>query len=176
MATPIQREAILQKHVKQFVRDAVDAAHELFAFDRGKASGRFTHLAQAGRGVRKGTPDTQLCVMGFPPIWAELKAPGEKLRDDAQEDIGRRLIAIGHEWFWTNSVDGYRQEIARRGVPLRANAALLAAHHDASVAGVILTAERKRGDAPKPYTKPRAAKPSAALVKRMNALRGRIQF
>lgn len=171
---PIAREHILQKHVRAFARDAIDAPHELFAFDRAKAAGKFSHLVQKSRGVRAGTPDTLLRVAGIAPIWVELKAPGNS-PDPAQRDIGQRLQAVGDVWFWASSVEGYRAGLVAAGVPLRPNAELLAQHHDASVAGVIETAEQKRGKAPKTW-KPRAEKPTNGQLKRVAALRSKVMF
>lgn len=145
----IEREHILQKHVRLFVRDAIDGA-EFFAFDRSAARGKFTHMREQGRGVRKGTPDTLLRVRGVVPVWCELKAPGNK-PDPAQIEIGRRLQAVGDVWFWATTVEQYREGLASAGVPMRANAAVVAQHHDACVSGVIGKAEQARGKAPKSY-------------------------
>lgn len=151
----INREHILQKHVKTFARDAIEARHEFMAFDRAKAAGKFSHMVQKARGVRKGTPDTLLLVDGIPPIWCELKAPGNK-PDADQTALGDALMAVGCYWSWITSVDAYRLWLAACGVPLRANAEYIAAIHDGQVASVIARAEAA---APKKPGAPRKAGP-----------------
>jgi hypothetical protein len=175
-AKRIEREHILQRHLREFVRDAV-LDGEFFAFDRSKPAGRFTHLRERARGVRKGTPDTLLCLADRMPIWCELKAPGEE-PSGAQNDVGADLQRLGHVWFWTTTVTAYHAELVRLSVPMRANAALLAAHHDACVEGVIATAERKRGAVPKAPRRSRAPakKPSASYIRRMEGIRSKFPF
>ena len=157
MTRPIAREGILQRHVKLFVRDGVTAPHEFFAFDRAKAAGKFSHMREAGRGVRKGTPDTLLLVLGHPPLFVELKAPGGKL-DAAQLAVGEALRAVGCRWEWCTTVLSYRAILAEMGVPMAGNATVQAMHHDGAVASLIAEAELKRGDTPKSYA-PKKAKP-----------------
>lgn len=159
MTKPIPREGILQRHVKLFVRGAVTAPHEFFAFDRAKAAGKFSHMQEAGRGVRKGTPDTLLLVLDYPPLWVELKAPGGK-PDAAQLEVGQALRAVGCRWEWCTTVLSYCAILAEMGVPMAINAKVQALHHDGAVTSLIAQAEAKRGDVPRSYTPPKAkAKP-----------------
>lgn len=160
----VDREHCLQKHIKLFVSDAVDCPHEFFAFDRSKKASQFTHMREKARGMRKGTPDTLLEAKGIIPIWCELKAPGNK-PDADQNEMGRRLLAIGRFWTWATSVEQYRQYLAGCGVPLRRNAVLIAADHDARVAGEIMRAEAKVGKPRAVVRKPRA---SQSAIKRWN--------
>lgn len=145
----IFKEHILQRHIKTFVRDAVDAPHQFLAIDRGKASGRFTHLRQRAAGAVKGTPDT-LLIVGAIRAWCECKAPG-KHPDEAQEAMGATLHALGDHWTWQTTVTGYCEWLQSLGVPLRHNAYFQAMHHDAAIAGVIARAEAKQA-APKAKT------------------------
>lgn len=174
MSRPIDREHILQKALVKWVREAVSEPHEFLAFDRSKAAGQFSHLREKARGVRAGTPDTLLLTARLPPVWAELKA-GTNKASEQQEDMGNRLVAMGGHWACLSSVEAYRAWIFGLGVELRANAGLLAMHADASVLSVIARAEEKRGKSPRSY-KPAVAKPSAARLRKVNAVREKVLF
>jgi hypothetical protein len=156
----IHKEWILQKHIKLFVRDAVDAPHEFFAFDRGKAAGAWSHMIERARGVRKATPDTLLRVLGFMPIWYELKWPPNK-PDEDQRLMGERLAAVGDTWGWGVSVIAYWQFISECGVPLRVNAGFMAMHHNAAVLSTIARAEAKPAPKPRAGVKIRYGKRAA---------------
>lgn len=174
MARPINREHILQVALVRFVREAVAAPHQFLAFDRSKAAGQFSHMREKARGVRAGTPDTLLIVAGMPPIWAELKAPGNKPTPE-QIAMGDSLMALGCWWSWVTSVGTYYEWVRSIGVELRANAEFLAMHADAGVRSKIAAAETKAGKAPKSY-KPREVKPTAARLRKVNAVRDRVMF
>lgn len=174
MPRPIDREHILQKALVKWVREAVSEPHEFLAFDRSKAAGQFSHLREKARGVRAGTPDTLLLTARHPPLWCELKA-GTNTASEQQEDLGKRLVAMGGQWTCLSSVAAYHQWVHGLGVELRANAEFLAMHADASVASVIARAEVARGKAPRSYKAP-VAKPSAARLRKVNAVRERVRF
>ena len=142
----IQREAATQKHVMQFVRENLPGS-EFFAFDRSAPSGRFTHMREKARGVRKGTPDTLLRIAGYPNIWAELKAPGKKPTDE-QIDIGRRLEAVGDVWFFADSVVAYATQLRNAGVVMSPRWREHAEDHDARAQGEIERAMMKKGNLP----------------------------
>ena len=150
---PIFREHIRQRHIKLWVRDCVAVPHKFLAHDRSAPGGRFSHLRERGRGIAPGTPDTQLTVVGLPTIWCELKAP-DKTPDEDQLRMGRELQTLGQVWFWATTVAGYMKGLIAAGVPLRPNAVVMAALHDAAADATIARAETKRGEAPK---KPRGA-------------------
>jgi hypothetical protein len=156
----INREHILQKHIKLFVRDAVDAPHEFFAFDRGKPAGAWSHMIERARGVRRATPDTLLRVKGWVPIWYELKWPPNK-PDADQKIMGERLAAIGDIWGWGVSVEAYWQFLLLCYVPLRANAKFLALHHDGQVLSTIARAEAMPAPKPRAGVKIRYGKRAA---------------
>lgn len=174
MTRPIDREHILQKALVKWVREAVSEPHEFLAFDRSKAAGQFSHLREKARGVRAGTPDTLLLTARLPPVWAELKA-GTNKASEQQVDMGQRLVAIGGHWSCLSSVQAYHEWIHGLGVELRANAGFLAMHADASVLSVIARAEEKRGKAPRSYKAP-VAKPSAARLRKVGAVREKVLF
>lgn len=174
MPRQINREHILQVALVRFVREAVSAPHEFMSFDRGKAAGQWSHMREKARGVKAGTPDVLLLVEGKAPIWCELKAPGNKPTEQ-QIDMGNRLMAVGCWWSWVTSVSTFREWIRSIGVELRANAEFLAMHADASVASVIARAEVARGKAPRSYKAP-VAKPSAARLRKVNAVRRKVMF
>lgn len=150
MTRPIHKEHILQVRVRLFVRDAVDARHEFLGFDRSQASARFSHDRERAKGMRKGTADTLLMVLGMPDVWAELKRFGEKPEKGGDQEVfGEDVTAVGRFWFWADTVEGYRQGLIRCDVPLRANSAYLAMYYDGIVESVIAKAEMTRGVVPK---------------------------
>lgn len=172
----IQREHTFQVRLRKWVREAVATDHEFMAFDRSQASGQFTHDRERSRGLRKGTPDTLLLVKGFAPIFCELKAKGEVVKPgSAQDEMGLALMAVGCWWSWCDRVQTYCAWLQTIGVPLRANAEFLALHADGSTDTLIAKAEAKAGKAPKSY-KPRAAKPTAARLRRGEAVRRAVLF
>lgn len=158
-------EHLLQTAVGKFVRTAVTMPHRFACFDRSENKGR-RHLWESHRHIKKGEPDTELLVQGFPAIRVELKAPGNT-PDDNQKEQGRQIIAAGHLWGWCSSVRGYGYVLEDHGVPLARNWEIQAAHHDALIAAAMA-----KQPAPKKASKPRARKPSPGQVKRAEAARG----
>lgn len=175
MPRRIEREHILQRHLRTWVRDALDVPHLFLAFDRSAPFAQFSHARQAARGVRRGTPDTLLIVAGFPGIWCELKAPGERPNDD-QVALGEELMSLGQHWFWADEVHAYWLALKDIGVPMRTNAEYQAEIHDGTIASVITKAEMAADKPRKRNRKPFQAKPTAARIRRTEAVRGRIPF
>lgn len=175
---PIHPEHILQVRLNMWVREAVTAPHEFMAFDRSSASGQFTHEREAAAGIRRGTPDTELCLSGRLPIWAELKDPRiPNLSDEVfakrwpdQWRRGQDLIALGHDWRWFQSIVPYYEWLYDLGVPMANNARFLALHKDATVISLIEAAELKRGVLPKRL---HVAKPSPTVSQVARAERAR---
>ena len=164
----IHREWCLQKHIKTFVRDAVDAEHEFRAFDRSMPSGQWTHMREKARGIRKATLDTLLEVAGFPDVWWECKWPPNHVEDgDDQDRTIRRLWQLGRYASWGVSVVEYCSFLKKCGVPLRQNCDFLAMHHQASVLSEIAKAELKAGEVPKAPAKPRARRATQAMLDRL---------
>ena len=142
--TWIPRETWRQEKAVVFARDAIVGPHQFIAHDRAKASGGKSHLWQWKRGIRKGTPDTQLILPDGRSIWFEFKAPGKKVEDD--DDQGRMLAALramGHAASWGVTIEDMRAFYAARGVPLVANAAYRAMVLDGLVDSRIAKAESK---------------------------------
>jgi hypothetical protein len=167
----IQREHILQKHIKNFVRDAVDAEHEFFAFDRSPAlrNPMVAFTRQKARGIRRATLDTLLEVSGFPSIWWECKwLPNRVEEDDDQDRMIKRLWELGKFASWGDSVLKYYAYLKICGVPFQRNALFLAQMHDASVLSEIAKAELKAGKVPK-AAKPRASRATAGKIRRAHA-------
>jgi len=173
-AKPIDREHINQRHGMLFARDAVAVPHLFLSFDRQAATGQFTHSRQAGRGVRRGTPDTLLIAADCRRLWCEWKAPGKKIEEGGDQQLmGAKLIGLGDAWGWVNSCEGYLLLMLAEGIPLQNNAAYLAMYYDGIVASLIAKAEAKRGDAPKSYKAPPKAKPRyTATGKRAGRMAG----
>lgn len=144
----IHREALLQRHIRLYVRDAVEQPHQFMAFDRGRASGRFTHMRQKAMGVVAGCPDTLLIVPGI-CVWTELKAGAAK-PSEPQAAIGRILHDLGHYWDWVNSVTAYHEWLDALSVPLRPGAAVAAMQHQAAYLDVVEKAENAAGKQAKP--------------------------
>ena len=154
------------------MRDAVDAEHEFFAFDRHKATGQWTHLREKNRGIRKATLDTELIVSGFPSIWWECKWPPEYVKDgDDQHKMIARLWHLGHFASWGVSVVEYCSFLKKCDVPLRQNCDFLAMHHQASVLSEIAKAELKAGKVPK-AAKPRARRATQGQIASWHAAGG----
>lgn len=160
----IDREAISQKHGKLWARENITVPHTFLAFDRSAPYCQFSHMRQKSRGVRKGTSDTLLLVVGK-HIWCEWKQPGKR-PDDEQDAFGREIIERGDVWFWTTTVLHYAWELNNLGVPLRSGWQAYAEDHDLRVAAEIQRAE----DRVPGVSKPRAPKPSASRVRRVNAI------
>ena len=159
----VQAEHIIQRHAKLWAREAIAVEFEFFAFDRSAPRGRFTHAREKARGLQANTPDTLLVVGGGLRLWCEFKKPGKKPSDD-QFAMGERLILLGDQWFWADSVLDYWAGLRHCGVSLRPNADFLARHHQAAATGAIEAAMLKAGRLPdrlKP-SKPRAARPTKA--------------
>tara|TARA_R110000868_G_scaffold137978_2_gene351709 strand:+ start:1063 stop:1587 length:525 start_codon:yes stop_codon:yes gene_type:complete len=174
MSMPIPREHLLQVALVKWCREAIATPHTLLGFDRAKALGQFSHMREKARGVRAGTPDTLLIVAGVPPIWAELKAPGNRPTPE-QEAMGDTLMRLGCYWSWVTTIGTYHAWMVSLGIRLHPNAELLATMADASVQSKIARAEIKAGKVPKAY-KPREEKPTAARLRKLAAVRDRVRF
>jgi len=142
----IQREHIFQRYLKTWVRDCVAVDHLFMSFDSAGKATENQRARAAARGVLAGTPDTVLHVAGKPAIYAELKAPGGKL-SDAQERLGKKLTALGCQWFCVNSVRSYGVWLIALDIPLVTNAGYQAMHADAKIEAAIAKAEAKEAAA-----------------------------
>lgn len=167
----IQKEAILQKHARLWCREALAVSYEFFAFDRSKKTSQWSHMYEKMRGIQRSTPDTLLVVAGSVGIWCEFKSPGNK-PNDGQKAMGERLQMLGNYWFWATSVEEYMRHMSLLGIPMHANAAFLAMHHDGSVATEIAKAEAKAGVVPK-VRRVRKVKASSADVARFERARAK---
>ena len=161
-------ESRLQSAVVKFARHCNEGPHLVLAHDRSAPTDSMDHFWQSTRGVLAGTPDTQLLVPGF-SVWCELKwARGKP--SERQYDIGRQIIAAGHKWFWTNSVEGYRAGLEAAGVALTPNARVVAMNYDAALVeaagGVVRKATRQ----------PRAEKPTRRALNAVARARGKGVF
>ena len=146
----IQREHIFQRYLKTWVRDCVAVEHLFMSFDSAGKATENQRARAAARGVLAGTPDTVLHVKGFPPIYAELKAPGGKI-SEAQYQIGEKLNALGCHCALVMSIEHYRLRIAHIGVPLVTNAEYQAMQADAKIeAAIAKAATKKPGRTTKP--------------------------
>jgi hypothetical protein len=161
-------EHILQKHLKQWVREALACPHLFLAFDRGKPAGQWTHLREKARGIRAGTPDTLLRIKDRANIWCELKAPGNKATEE-QTRMGDELMALGDAWFVCWNIQQYFKNLALSAVPMHANAHFLALHHDGAVESEVAKARMKKGASSK-VAKPRATSVKIARARRAGVL------
>ena len=140
----IQREHILQKHLRHWVRDAVSADHVFLSFDSAGKATQNQRARAAARGVAAGTPDTVLHTRGFPPLYAELKAPGGK-PPEAQTEMMKRLQIAGCIVEVVRSVHDYFSLLYLVRVPLRINAQVMAQHYDLKIEAEIARAESRVG-------------------------------
>ena len=144
---------------------AIDHAHQ--TTDNARARAR-------GRGVKSGIPDVYVC-QGEPTrsAWIELKR-GRNSTSGAQDDVHAALAACGLPVSTAYDLAEVLSALRAAGFRLHPNAdnicAELTARLDAS--------DREARAAPKSYVakKPRAPKPTAAAVRRLNAVRGRVMF
>ena len=164
-----QPEHALQISCKKFVRDCVNAEHTFLAFDRTAKTSALQHVRESARGVRAGTADTLLLVKGLPPIWVELKAPGNK-PSALQLEFAADVERVGCRWYWAASVQQCREVLFAAGVPMRPSAPLVAEHLDGLLAGA---AARKAGKAPRSY-RPRKP-PTTAAGLRFGRIRDGLQ-
>lgn len=153
---PVQREHELTRAIRVFVRDAIDvptSAYQFFVFDSAQKATDNQRARMVSRGVVVGCPDTLLFVVGLKPIWCELKWGVGKMSDD-QKRLLDKLDLMDHATACLKSVERYCMYLQACGVPLRPNAALIAADLDLKVAARIAKAEQR-------LTVPgRASKPS----------------
>lgn len=164
-------EHLLQVAVMKLAREVITAPHRIRAFDRSKNESGMQHLNEAARGIRKGTPDTELIVNGR-SINIELKARGTKhLKShqptDAQEQEMQNLRDAGAyaacAWSLVEVVEHWRAA----GVPMSNIAHEWAAGRD------------REAEMPKPARKrkslggPRKDKPSSSAIRRFEAVRSK---
>lgn len=150
------RETWRQEKAVVFARDAIIGEHKFLAHDRSKAASANEHGWQAKRGVRKGTPDTQLVIFNGRHLWFEFKAPGERVvPGDDQDLMLAALRKLGDAASWGVTIEDLRQFYAAEGVPLVPNAAYRAMVLDGLVDSRIAKAEGKI-PAPKPKRAARA--------------------
>jgi hypothetical protein len=166
----------LQVKIHQWTRENIPHPHMFFSVDRSKAGGRFSHARQKSAGHVRGTPDTVLLFPGLPAITIELEAPGNKPEPE-QIEVGAVIQNSGHLWGWCDSVEGYCALLRRFGVPLNPYAETKAQHHDLVLRGAAIKREEAKTGAPsKKRYAPRKVKPSAAKIRRVEAIRQRVMF
>lgn len=135
---PIPRESFRQEKAVVFARDAIVGPHMFLAHDRGSSNGR-EHLWQAKRGVRKGTPDTQLIIRGR-HLWFEFKAGSAKPDADQLQMLGD-LSALGDAVAWGRTIADLCEFWRLNDVPLCQNAGYRALVLDGLVDSRIAKAE-----------------------------------
>ena len=166
-------EHSLQVQVRKWVKECVAIDYEFFAFDRSKAHSQMTHFFEKARGIQAGTPDTLLMPgEGYLNVWCELKA-GKNKPSEIQEHVGARIIKLGENWFWANSVVSYAEGVHKLGIPLCGGWLARAVARD-----VILAAGATKSLATsKPPTKPSPVKkPAAGRIRKTAKLRSEVLF
>ena len=116
----------LQPAVFRFAESQVLGEKLFFSVDRAAPVGN-SHVVEALRGLKAGLPDTWL-LLPSRLVACELKVTGNPR--DEQEACGRAILALGHHWFWTQSVLGYGAELERIGVGLRRHWRVVAEDED----------------------------------------------
>lgn len=146
----------------------VDHAHQ--TTDNARARAR-------ARGVKSGIPDVYVC-QGEPrqSVWIELKR-GRNSTSGAQNDVHAALGACGVPVFVAYDLREVLSALRAAGFRLHPNAFNIGEELMARLDASDREAKAK-APGPKSYVaqKPRAKKPSAAAVRRMNAVRGRVMF
>jgi hypothetical protein len=113
------------------------------------------------QGVKNGTEDVQV-IYGLMVHAIELKI---KTGLRSQQELRRDgLIANGHRYTVCHSVIEVYDALIAGGVPLEPSARIAAMHHDACLS-------EPESPKPKRSSKPRAARPTQAQLKRVAALR-----
>lgn len=162
----IQREHRTQAAIYKWTKSAIAAPHLFLSFDAARKSSVNAKQRDAARGIVGGIPDCLCLIEGFPPIWCELKTPGNR-PTERQQAMGDTLMRLGCWWSWIDSVEKYALWLQVIGVPLVPNALLQAQQYDGKVDGWIAKAEGRK---PRAYA-PAAKKPTAARAKKLNAMR-----
>lgn len=156
-------EHLLQTHVGKFVRSAVTVPHFFECYDRSKDHSGTQHLWEANRHIKAGTPDTALIVDGR--IYrVELKA-GKNHPTERQFQILEQIRDAGGRASWCNCVERYGEILFAWMVPLAPNWRIQAQHHDALIASRLA-----KSPTPKKSSKPRAGKPTASRVRRVQEI------
>jgi hypothetical protein len=130
---------------------ALDVPFEYMAFDSAAKQTDAQRLFGASRGITKATPDTVLLLADRMPIWVELKW-GTNGLDPDQQEMAKRLLALGHSFGLARSVVGMYHEWLAAGVTMRPGAFVAAQQYDGRVAAAIARLEAG------PAKKPRASK------------------
>ena len=170
---PAHPEHALQVQINKWVRECVVDPHLFQSFDRAKRSAVYTLVRQKARGLIAGTPDTCLLVLGVSKsIWIELKAAGERVKEDENDPqwrVGMAIIRAGHVWNWANSVEGYAAILARHGVRLSSDAQARAQGADRTLAGFAERAGKPRKTATAKKAEPKATAAKLARVRGLYA-------
>lgn len=151
----IPRETWRQEKAVVFARDTIIGPHKFLAHDRSRATGK-EHMWQAKRGVRKGTPDTQLIIPGGRHVWFEFKAPGKR-PDEDQNQMLDDLRVLGDDASWGITIDDMRRFWLACGAHLAANAEYRAMVLDGLVDSRIAKAEGRVAPTAKKPRVPRSA-------------------
>jgi hypothetical protein len=130
---PVGPEAALQIDVLKLSKEIIEAPFRLRAFDRSRDFSGRQHLNESERGIRTGTPDTEL-LCAAPACFGrsiniELKAGNNKpsREQETEMDLLRRAGAYcGVAWSCVEVVEHWRAA----GVPLCPNADLIALDRD----------------------------------------------
>ncbi len=150
-------EHALQVDVCKLSKEVIIGPFRLRAFDRSRDVSGHQHLAEANRGVRVGTPDTELIHQGR-SINVELKAGRNK--PSKQQETEMILLAaagayVGIAYSCAQVVEHWRAA----GVPLTLNADLVALDRDLKRQGRVM---RRDATASGSRPKPRRARKTVA--------------
>lgn len=148
-------EHSLQTQIKKWVRECVAEPHVFLAFDRAAAANPRTHLYEAARGIRAGTPDTVLLFRGR-SMWVELKA-GKNKTSEAQDRLHQEMAAVGHPVTVCWTVCDYWRACLAHGIKLVPYAQTHAEGLDVLLASATPAV-------PKKTARPRAPRPSSKAL------------
>ena len=171
MAKP---EHTFQISVKKMAAEVIIEPHLFRAFDRSKNASGMQHMHEAARGIRAGTPDTEiLFARGAVNVelkkWAtgHLKAYAPSEAQEREINLIRSLgLVAGVAHTHRDVIELWREA----GLRLSPIADKSAEARDASFAAKMPELPKKRA------SKPMEKKPSSAKIRRVNALRDEVPF
>lgn len=162
MKAPHASEQQIHTAIAVYLSRALPEGSLHFAIDSaGKASIGVAQRLKA-RGGKRGVPDHLILVPAWPALFLEVKTMIGRVLPE-QEQIGNQIWNCGHNWSVVRSVEDAEGVLRELGIPLRATVAVIRERIAAQNEG--LKPIRRRA------SKPRAARPTLAQVRRSEAAR-----
>ncbi len=169
MNAPHASEQSIHQVIATYLTRALPAGAIHFPIDHaGKASWVVASKLKARGGVR-GLPDHEVMVPGFPNIYFEVKTAKGRMSPE-QVAMAVRIGEAGRYYWCVRSVEEVEACLRHVNVPLRATVGEIRQRIAAQNEGIRPIRKRAAGFK-SVYTKPRAARPTPAQVRRAEANR-----